>query len=597
MTHDTTENGLMTLTLGDILRKADRELVDGIQALEVLSTMTEDEFLHVGSKLEDFYGRAARMAELSRSAAGLVSGEEIRQTMDGLKDLVGRVSSGLKHSEAMTEVSLPKLKHIVDLIDGIYDSLDDLETITRTLNMLGLSMIIQNATLTRPVGSLQALGEDVRQLSSAIDLKAAQIAEETREAAESITTILNRLGSLRLTQQTKVAGILKKTMSGISSLSEKYDLSARITGDISEISSTVWESIGNIVTSAQAHDIVRQQFEGSAEAFRKLRSELAADIEEAEPSSQGATALESAHKIAKFCETQSSQLILARNGFVSAAKKIILNLTSLSRTVKTIVEKSREVISAGNSGERSFLLLVESDIDSVRSALSALSETVQIGNEISGAIIVVIRTSGRLSGFTDDVENIGDRIALIALNAEVKAEGIGQEGRGLAVIAESIQRISVQAQDCIQGISDSLRSITEAADDLSEAVISTGEQAMPREDEMARGLRNYVDRLSHINEKMFSFLTEGEEFGQSLSDDIQTVTRTISVHESVTDVTDEILANLGDTGSAANKMIFECGEEDNFRERVREAKSLLSGEKTRPPAAGTSDLGNNVELF
>lgn len=580
-----------------LLHNAGKELVDGVQALEVLSTMTEEEFLYVGSKLKDFHDRAAKMAELSKSATGLVSGDEIRRTMDGLRDLVEGVSAGLKNSESMAAVSLTKLRHIVDLIEEVYISLDDLERITRTLNMLGLSMIIQNATLTRPVRSLQVLGEDVRRLSAAIDQKASQIAAETKGAAESITNILSDLSSLQVAQQTKVAGILRKTQAGISSLSEKYDLSAGITLDISEISAEISRSIGNIVTSAQVHDITRQQFEGLAVAFRGILSTLTGSGED-DAWSDEAEARRLVDETVDFCDEQGSSLLHAKDHFVFAAREIIRNLKLLTRTVRAIRARTLEVMNTGSSNGDSFLLLIENDLDSVRSALAALSETVQIGNEISQAILVVARTTGRLSGFTDDVENIGDQIELIALNAEVKAEGLGQGGRGLAVIAESVQKISVEAQDCIRSISLLLRSITSSSDELSDAVVSTGETVVPREKKMSKGLRDFIDSLRSVNGKVFSVLSECEEFGLNLSTDIEEVSRAISVHESVDKVAGEILANLWKTASAGRKVMGgDSGKRSYFQGKAGNAEDLQSVEKDRLASCGPYEFGSNVELF
>ncbi len=597
MTKNTVENRSQYLSLREILQNTAGELVDGIQALEVLSTMTEGEFLYVGSKLEDFYGRAAAMAEFSKSVAGLVSGDEIRLTMDGLRNLVDDLWAGSKNSEAMADVSLTKLKHILDLIEEVFLCLDDLERITRTLHMLGLSMIIQNATLASPVGSLHALGEDVRKLSAAIDEKAFQIAVETKGAAQSITSILSRLKGLQLTQQTKVDGILKKTQSGLSSLSEKYDFSAEITRDISEISATISGSVGNIVTSTQVHDITRQQFEGSARAFKDLLAALTAEGEDGGSPGEWERARRLVREVVHFCDSQGSSLFHAGDHFVSAAKEIIRNLKSLTGTVRTILGKTMAVMSAERSTSGSFLLRIESDLDSVRSALSALSETVQIGNEISGAIIVVARTAGKLSGFTDDVENIGDEIVLIALNAEVKAEGIGNEGRGLAVIAESVQRISVEAQNCIRGISRLLRSITSTADELSDGVVAAGGTVVPGEKKMSDGLRAFVESLRSVNGKLFAVLSKGEEFGRGLSSDIEEVSAAISVHESVDNVTAEIIANLQKIGSSAKRVLREDTGERRIYERVGEAKDPLHSERDGKAPGGSGEFGWNVELF
>lgn len=599
MTNNTAERSRPGPDLRETLLNAARDLVDGVRALEVLSGTTEDEFLRVGSRLEDFYGRAATVAELSRSAAGLVSGDDVRRTMDGLRDLAISVSAGSKNSEVMIDLSLSKLKHIADLTEDVHRGLDDLERVTRVLHMLGLSMMIQNASLTKPVRSLRALGEDVRKLSAAIDAKTSQIADETRTAAESIASILSRLRTLHLTRQKKVAAILKKMQRGLSSLSENYVLSSGVTGGISKVAAEVSVSIGNIVTSTQVHDITRQQFESSAREFRDLISTIggvAGQGGKGRPDDVDAGRLLA--ETVNFCDRQRSALRNARDHFVSAVRDITGNLKSLAGTVRTMLGKTLEVMGRGSSAGGSSLLRIEGDLDSVRSAFSALSETVEIGNEISEAIIVVARTAGRLAGFTDDVENIGDEIVLIALNAEIKAEIIGQEGRGLAVIAESVQKISVEAQDCIRRISHLLGSITSASDELSDAFISSGETAMPHEKEISKDLDDFIALLRSVNGRMFPVLGECEEIGRGLSADIEAMSGAINVHEYVENVAGKVLAGLLETASAAKEAMRGNGEgiRDLFESR-REAEDLLSRRPAGPVHGGTPEFGGNVEFF
>ncbi len=57
-----------------------------------------------------------------------------------------------------------------------------------------------------------------------------------------------------------------------------------------------------------------------------------------------------------------------------------------------------------------------------------------------------MKTVSEMSGFTRAIEYIGDEVELIALNAAVKADQIGEEGRAIGIVADEIQRISAKAQ-------------------------------------------------------------------------------------------------------------------------------------------------------
>ena len=56
-------------------------------------------------------------------------------------------------------------------------------------------------------------------------------------------------------------------------------------------------------------------------------------------------------------------------------------------------------------------------------------------------------TVGEIATFVGDIEKIGEEIKLIALNAQIKSAYTGDEGAALGVLAEAIQRLSIDAID------------------------------------------------------------------------------------------------------------------------------------------------------
>ncbi len=121
----------MILTSSDnalnVVKRSTRKLKDCIQALEVLSESTEDQFLDIGNRLSAFYNGAAKVSELSGTIVGLISGGDIAGTIEGLNALMDGFVVNLKHFDSITSDSISKLNSISDRMEDIEWHLEDME--------------------------------------------------------------------------------------------------------------------------------------------------------------------------------------------------------------------------------------------------------------------------------------------------------------------------------------------------------------------------------------------------------------------------------------------------------------------------------------
>ncbi|MFZ2198141.1 MAG: methyl-accepting chemotaxis protein, partial [Thermodesulfovibrionales bacterium] len=433
----------MILTSSDnalnVLKRSTRKLKDCIQALEVLSASTEDQFLDIGNRLSAFYDGAARVSELSENVVGLMSGGDIAGTIEGLNALMDGFVGDLKYFDSITVDSISKLNSISDRMEDIEWHLEDMDRITRVLGGLGFCTRVQNAILKRPVEGMTVLGEEVKKLASDITEKSSHIVRDTSALTAIVHSSLLKIGELSSVQQTKASKILKSTMSNIGSLKDKYGLSADSAAQISLFSAEISQCIREIVTFIQFHDITRQQFECSLSAFSKMAEMLESVSEEDDPS-------RTVVQLARFCVQEGAPLHKTRSDFFSVVMTVIENLEVLSKSMKKLLGETKLLVSAGGPTEDSFLVTIEDSLSSVTLTISTFLESGMVKGELSGATTVVVDTLAEMSGFIHEIENIGEEIDLMALNASVKAAQIGEEGRALGVVADEIQRISAEAQ-------------------------------------------------------------------------------------------------------------------------------------------------------
>lgn len=579
-------------------------LIDCTQVLEALTAATEEEFLYIGSKLKDFYDRAVSIAELSAAVAYRMSGDEISGAIKGLNLFAERASDYLRQSDGEMKSSIEKLNQVASLIADLQPHLEGLVSISRTLRVLGFSTGIQNAVLKNPDKGFKVLGEDVKGLSQVITEKSGYINFNIGSLNNTVLNSSLKFHSLGSGLQVRAATILKDTMSGLQVLNRRYRSSADATQAVSEGSIRISDSISNVVTSLQFHDITRQQFEISRKAFDDISAKLG-DADAGNGAAHEKGRAHFIHDVLVFCAGQSAQLRSARDELVYAVGSVVENLNAMIVNVGVMLKRAGHIASTDGSEAGAFLSEVEKSLSSVTPILSALSESAALRKGLSEEITLVAGAVRDISGIIGEIEEIDDDVELIAFNAAVKAQSKGEEGRPLSVIAESIQRISAETQAHTAGISDMLKFIGSFALEVS-GDVSAGElQCRAGVEEMSKGLRDMVSSLQAVNGEVVSVLKDVNKAGLSLSIDIEEVVKKITVHRLVDQVVSEVLSDIDRIASALRASLKDVGEYDHPdgeasfapEGELQTATGMPSDGRKRSLVGSSGEFGDNVEFF
>jgi hypothetical protein len=576
-----------------VMNKTADDLRDCAQVLEILPASTEDEFLSVGAKLRDFHDRAERISSVAGSVAGLMSGDQMAGAIEGLKDLIEMMEVHQKKSESDISLGIAKLKHITDIIDDIHEQLEELAGITRSLRTLGFSTMIQNASLKRPDGGIQLLGEDVKKLSASVAEKSSNLVSGTKNLNEVIRGSILTLNTLEAEQRIKAAAVIKSTTASIRYLEEKYGLSASVAHEISAGSEEISRSIGNIVTSLQFHDITRQLFEHSKTVFDKML-----DIFAASPPSE-ADWRQFFSGLTEFCEHEDASLCEGRDVFVGAVERVMENLGITAAGVRETIKKTEKIARADRSAGGSFLSEIEAALSSVMVTVSALSESALVEKELSETVKQVVAITGEMSGFILGIEEIGDEVELIAFNAAIKADHIGGEGKPLGVVAEFVQRISGEAPIYTTAISKMIKAIASSAEELSRKILSADKDSAGEISGMAQTLREMVGSFRGLNKEIISSCSEIDGAGQTLSKDIEGVITDISVHDEVAHALDSVLVVLRRISRSARSAMpdMDLAKEPGGRACLPLETGTDMHETSGLIYVDPRKFGDNVELF
>lgn len=429
----------------------------------------EADFLALGARLQEFTRsvldltrQASDLAELTSCATLERGAGELSAELERMRMIVSQDSSSqsLRELDSILEVSR-KLKTL---------SLD-FRRIVKKLQMLGISTRIESARLGSLGRGFTTLADDVEKLACTIISHSSQIADKAESLCELVASVRERTTSILDMQRTCSTDIFSCIEGNLRSLVDLTHKSAQISAGLPDKARSVSAEIGEVVSSLQFHDIVRQQVEHVVEALEESLQLLQPHIGKPELAPEGKDVVS---WTADVCALQASQLHNAAEQFSSALERLSTHMLGIARHAVELSGSLAQSVSVDTEAGVSVLNQIEQGVGSIT---DSMREYASQGEAVGGIMSDVARTIAEMSSFVSDIEDVGAEIELIALNASVKAAHTGDEGRALGVLAQAIQHLSVEARTQTESVSSILVQISSA----SEALLRNADSAVDRE--------------------------------------------------------------------------------------------------------------------
>jgi methyl-accepting chemotaxis protein len=589
--------------------------------LKRVTVSTEDEFLSIGERLQDFYQRADEITTLVSGLVNRLGGEESTEAMEGLTAILDTLESQLEG--ARKDVEQKSLETILEKLGQVETPLTGFGQMNKSLKMLGVYTKIESARLGGGSAGFESLAEHVTSLSGQVVKKADAILLQKDELAAVISKALLNVANMGSDKQAKIQAVLAKTRRSLQALTGIVDRCSSSVGTISSSAAEVTDNLGQVVVSLQAHDTVRQQVGHAAEAIDELivRLPKRTFFPKRDAGNRASLAVE----VGMLCQIQSAQIGNASAELLMAVENIIGNLHDIAVRETAMASDTGDLVGVTDQAGVSFFTEMGEDLGEVITLLTATAAT---NRNLSEVMAGAADTVGKIFSFVDDIEAIAYDIKLIALNSLIQANALGGMGGGLGVLAEAINRLSVEAREQTEGVTrilTEIKAITEGMCRGAEADVAAMEARVA---EMRQGVEGMLASLREMNGEMAQGLTRANALVQQLSADIEEVTGGITVHQKVATVIGEAAAVL-DAVTRGARALIPADEWSRETEKLQAADSRYtmhserdihaavvqgraaepsstgrqpmieppSGTAAGPPPGGSDDLGDNVELF
>ncbi len=571
------------------------------ERLDAVVASSEERFLTLVERLQDFYQRAENMSSRSHEMVELMTGEDIQKTTEGLRDILQELRLHFENPDHSTERTRAVFHEHLRAIRGLTSYLDEFGMLVMNLSMLGFLTQVENAYLSSESTGFTSLTDDVRLLADTIKAKALTI----RSGSESVHTYLVRaLGEISVFETIKgeqARTMLDNAFENHRSLLDRNAAASGSARRIDQGTRRITSSIAEIVMSLQFHDITRQQIEHVQEVLRTIAATITED------SHSGA---EQASFVKEVCSLQAAQLAQSRDDLTRAMLAIITNLHAISHSVGDILKDAREAALASESSGSTFMEDIDQGISSViRSMRNASDEQEKLCATITSAS----EMASEMAVFVRDIEGLGLGLQLVALNARIKAAHLGHGGAALDTISGSIYDLSKNARDDTRRLSAMLGDLVSLSGSFHEEFRDLHSRQTVVTDRLVERLRDLIASLHGINGAIRTMLSELAEVGGSLMRDIEDAATHTAVHREIETALNGVRQTLAGIIDDARKRYPGARLEASSpffaaidrlytmeSERAVHLRHLAASSTGRDGAmapAETGDTGGNLELF
>ncbi len=604
---DTSLSGGIELTA---LRSWPEVLLPAIATLKLMAGTTEDEFLHIGSRIQLLYHRSTDVSGMSGQLVEVVSGMTVQSLTDRLQRMMADMQAYLSEARVRSNDSCRILEEVQQLLENLSAPMEGFQKINKSLRMLSISTKIESARLGELGSGFVNLAMDVEKLSHQVNEKSAAILAHRLRLSNMIGENLVGVHSSEATQDATVTASLASTASSLQELLTVNERCNRFGETVATISSEVAGDISEMVASMQMHDMTRQQVEHIIEALEQLHGTLKnIDIATVSEEKGRAVTVESGD----VCELQEAQLRFSSTELYTAVTTIIGNLQDIDQKQQAMGHEVHLVTGASDSSGGSFVDVMSEGMTSITSALTSCAWADRNMSDTMGR---VAGTIGEIASFVTDIEMIGTEIDLIALNAQIKAAHTGTEGAALGVLAEAIKRLSDEAVRQTSSVAGTLKNIYTATEHMTCSSADEDHHLSNRVMVLQGDVATVLRELATMNGAISSILTGlGQEIA-TVTGDVEQLIAGIDVHSRTRTMAEGVLDDLAQIVSQARSIVpasTEFKENLRFMEqrytmeserhihesiaRKRNGQSPVVVRQTVTAAVDESEFGDNVDLF
>jgi cell division protein FtsB len=384
--------------------------------------------------------------------------------------------------------------------------LDLLNNNIQTIANIAINARIEASALKNNSQEMLTFTYEVAKLASTAEVTINQYSLEQRKAHEALHAARAVLMSFASKHRAQLGSIAKELHKSLGSVDTRRSEALSQSTHIGQRSRQITQSIGKIITALQIADITSQRLAHVHEAVEQVARGL-----EAVDGNEGDwwTDLDHDERTAVAAEVASLQISQMHNALAdleTESRSIEREITQLRHDAAEMTEQGSALYGSDGASANSFLGELAGRINIAGHLLSDCQSACKQVDALNDSVGARFGALHAQAASLEGIVGVVGGVRLIGLNAHLKSDGLGPEGRTLSAISRELRNsaeyISSHARDLIKAIDETIILFEEL-----------------KKHNNALG----VDRLATLDASMATALAAFEESGATLASALGTL--------------------------------------------------------------------------
>ncbi|WP_034639576.1 methyl-accepting chemotaxis protein [Chitinilyticum aquatile] len=218
-----------------------------------------------------------------------------------------------------------------------------------------------------------------------------------------------------------------------------------------------------------------------------------------------------------------------------------------------IMVRLKQALNGDQPGSGQVLQVISSSDRQLQDILAALEQAAQERQRFQQEITSLASFTEELKRMASDVAHIAGQTNLLALNAAIEAARAGEAGRGFAVVADEVRKLSTMSGETGKHIREKVETVNtsmQAMLDLSQDFASRDQRLISDSGDTIRSVIGAFEQASAL---LAQDLEELRGASQAIESDISEVMVNLQFQDRVSQILSHISADMQKLGSVAER--------------------------------------------